>query len=109
MSSYAYESTSVRNVDNMENKEYLFKIFLSGRTPGNWWLFENIKNILDDKVKNRYVLKIIYIDEDPDAVECENIICTPTIIRHLPLPQKRFIGYLNDKDIVRVVLSFFNS
>jgi circadian clock protein KaiB len=92
----------------MEKNQFLFKIFLSGRTPGNWWLVENIKNILDDKIKNNYSLKIIYVDEDPEAAERENIICTPTIIRRLPSPPKRFIGYLKDSDIVKVVQGFFD-
>ena len=91
----------------MTNKKYLFKVFLSGRTPGNWWTVENIRNILEEKVKGHYNLKIIYIDENPEEAERENIICTPTIIRQLPPPPKRYIGYLNDRDIVPVVLGFF--
>lgn len=85
----------------------MFKVFLSGQTPTNWWLIENIKNILDDKIANNYSLKIIYIDEDPEAAERENIICTPTIIRSLPAPPRRFIGYLNDREIVKIVQGFF--
>ncbi len=81
-------------------KQYLFKIYLIWRTPKNEKLISNLKNILEDKFKNQYMLEIIYINENPESAESAKVMCTPTLIKELPPPQRRIIGDFTDKEKV---------
>ena len=47
-----------------------------------------------------YDLEIIDVLEFPDLAEDERILATPTLIKSLPLPLRRVIGDLSDKEKV---------
>ncbi len=47
-----------------------------------------------------YDLEIIDVLEFPEMAETERILATPTLIKSLPLPLRRVIGDLSDKEKV---------
>jgi circadian clock protein KaiB len=58
----------------------------------------NIKNICETYLKGRYQLEVIDIYENPKLGKGEQIIASPTLIKKLPLPLRRFIGDLSDTE-----------
>jgi circadian clock protein KaiB len=58
----------------------------------------NIKNICENHLKGRYQLEVIDIYEKPKLAKEEQIIASPTLIKKLPLPLRRFIGDLSDTE-----------
>ncbi len=74
-----------------------FKLYLSGRTPSNKRIIKDLKSILEDKFKDQYALDIIYVTEDSASAEDEKVICTPTLIKYLPLPATIFAGNLTNR------------
>lgn len=58
----------------------------------------NIKNICENYLKGRYQLEVIDIYENPSLGKGEQIIASPTLIKKLPLPLRRFIGDLSDTE-----------
>ena len=63
---------------------------------------QNIKKICDEELKGRCDLEVIDIYQRPVLAEGEQIIATPTLIKKLPLPLRRFIGDMSDTG--RIVL-----
>lgn len=61
---------------------------------------ENLRRICEQDLEGRYELEIIDVLEFPQIAEDENILATPTLIRELPLPLRRVIGDLSDRDKV---------
>ncbi len=79
-------------------KKYLFKLYLSGRTPINRRMVKDLNSILDDKFKDQYSLEIIYVTEDSASAEGEKVFSTPTLIKQLPPPCIEVVGDLTDRE-----------
>ena len=60
----------------------------------------NLKRICEQELEGQYDLEIIDVLEYPDLAEDEKILATPTLIKSLPLPLRRVIGDLSDKEKV---------
>jgi circadian clock protein KaiB len=58
----------------------------------------NIKLICENNLKGMYRLEVIDIYEKPKLAKEERIIASPTLIKQLPLPVRRFIGDLSDTE-----------
>ena len=51
-----------------------------------------------------YEIQVIDVLENPEAALAAQILATPTIVRELPLPQRRLIGDLSDaQSVVRAL------
>jgi circadian clock protein KaiB len=77
-------------------ERYVFRLYVSGATPRSTRAIANIKKICNDKIVDRYELEVIDIYQQPVLAKNEQIIATPTLIRHLPLPLRRFVGDLSN-------------
>jgi circadian clock protein KaiB len=60
----------------------------------------NLRRICDEELKGRYELQIIDVIAQPQLAENEKILATPTLIKQLPLPLRRVIGDLSDRERV---------
>jgi circadian clock protein KaiB len=67
-------------------------------TPKSTRAIQNIKKICDEELKGRCDLEVIDIYQRPVLAEGEQIIATPTLVKKLPLPLRRFIGDLSDTE-----------
>ncbi|MDH4128402.1 MAG: circadian clock protein KaiB [Spirochaetota bacterium] len=78
----------------------LLKLYITGQTPRSARAIENLKNIVENELKDEYEMKIIDILENPQLAEDEKILATPTLIKELPPPLRRIIGDLSDSEKV---------
>jgi circadian clock protein KaiB len=86
------------------NGKYIFKLFMAGQTPraektGQW-----VRSILDDTLKDQYVLLIVDVIQNPGATDDDNVFATPTLIKISPEPAKRVMGDLSNKERVLIHL-----
>lgn len=73
---------------------------MTGRTPRAEQAIANLQRICDADLDGQYEVQIIDVLEHPQLAEDEKILATPTLIRRLPLPLRRVIGDLSDRDKV---------
>ncbi len=75
-----------------DSTHYVMKLFISGLTPKSQQAVDNLKAICEERLQDRYELRIIDIFQQPELAQGEQIIATPTLIKELPLPRRKFIG-----------------
>lgn len=81
-------------------RKYVLKLYVTGQTPNSVRAIDNMKKILAKEFKGMYELRIIDVIKNPQLAEREKILATPMLSRVLPLPIRRIIGDLSDKDRV---------
>ena len=55
-------------------------------------------------MKGRYELEVIDVYQQPEIAKKEQLLAAPTLIKKLPLPLRRLIGDMSDKDRILVGL-----
>ena len=83
---------------------YRLRLFVTGTTPRSARAIQNIRAICEDHLHDRYDLEVIDIYQHPEHAKAEQIIVTPTLVKQLPLPVRKLIGDLSDKERVLVGL-----
>jgi len=80
--------------------KHLLKLYITGQTPRSERAVRNLQQICESELAGRYEIQIIDVLERPQLAEDERIMATPTLIKELPLPLRRIIGDLSDKEKV---------
>ena len=83
---------------------YKLRLFVSGSTPKSTRAIKNIRALCDEQLNGRYDLEVIDIYQQPAEVGPEQIVVAPTLVKKLPLPLRKIIGDLSDKERVLVGL-----
>jgi circadian clock protein KaiB len=76
----------------------VLRLYITGTTPLSMRAVANIRRICDTHIDGRYELDVIDILRRPELAQGEQVIATPTLIKLLPLPLRRFIGDLSQTD-----------
>jgi circadian clock protein KaiB len=84
--------------------KYVLRLYITGMTPKSTRAIQNIKKICEENLNGRYELEVIDIYQQPILAKDEQIIAAPTLIKKLPLPLRRLIGDMSDKERILVGL-----
>jgi circadian clock protein KaiB len=79
---------------------YVLRLFVTGMTARSSRAVENVRAICDEALPNRYELRVIDVYQQPALAASEQIIAAPTLIKSLPLPERRIIGDMSDRQRV---------
>ena len=83
---------------------YLLRLFVAGTTPRSVRAIQNIRAICEERLHGRFDLEVVDIYQHPEQAKPEQIIVAPTLVKELPLPVRKLIGDLSDKERVLVGL-----
>jgi len=83
-----------------KERKYILKLYVTGQTANSLRAISNLKKLLAEKLYGVYELQIIDVLKHPQLAEDEKILATPLLARALPLPMKRIIGDLSNKEKV---------
>ncbi len=87
-----------------QKQPYVLRLYVAGINPRSSEAIRSIKEICELHLKGRYNLEVIDIYQQPTLARGEQIIAAPTLIKKLPVPLRRFIGNLADRDRILVGL-----
>jgi circadian clock protein KaiB len=87
-------------MDDPTAHTYLLKLYVTGTSPRARQAIENLQRICEQELRGRYKLDIIDVLQHPQAAEDDRVLATPTLIKQLPLPLRRVIGDLSDREKV---------
>jgi circadian clock protein KaiB len=86
------------------DKKYVLRLYIAGMTPRSQEAIRTVTNICQEHLAGRYDLQVIDIYQQPVLAKGEQIIAAPTLIKKLPLPLRKFIGSMADKEKILVGL-----
>ena len=86
------------------NEKYVLRLYVTGMTPKSINAIQNIRKICEENLQGRYELEVIDIYQQPEYAKKEEIIAAPTLIKKLPLPLRKFIGDMSNKEKLLVGL-----
>jgi len=81
-------------------ERYVLRLFVTGMTSRSARAVNNLRAICDEYLEGRYDLEVIDIYQQPLLAKGEQIIAAPTLIKKLPLPMRRIIGDMSNRDAV---------
>jgi circadian clock protein KaiB len=93
-----------KSLQKTGNEKYVLRLYVTGMTPKSIKAIENIKKICEESLQGRYELEVIDIYQQPEYAKKEEIIAAPTLIKKLPLPSRRVIGDMSNKERILVGL-----
>ena len=81
-------------------EQYVLKLYVTGMTPRSARAIKNLQAICREYLDGRYELDVIDIYQQPVLTKGEQIIAAPTLIKKLPLPMRRLVGDMSDRERV---------
>ncbi len=78
----------------------ILRLFVSGMSRKSMEAIENINKICQEYLKDTFELEIIDIYKNPEKLEGEQVVFSPSLIKKLPLPRKTLIGNFADSEKV---------
>jgi circadian clock protein KaiB len=95
---------SLELAPSADGGRYLLRLYVTGMTSRSERAIRNLQGICDEHLKGKYDLEVIDIYQQPVLAKGEQIIAAPTLIKKLPLPMRRIIGDMSNRERVLVGL-----
>lgn len=74
--------------------KYVLRLFVAGATTTSSQAVLRVRQLCEAEPKRSCTLEVIDIYQQPKLARDNQIVATPTLIREIPLPMRRFIGSL---------------
>jgi circadian clock protein KaiB len=87
-------------ISDLSKDKYLLRLYITGTTSRSILALKNLKKICEEYLEGRYELEVIDLYQKPSLAKGDQIIAAPTLIKQLPLPFRRIIGDMSDKEKV---------
>ena len=91
---------TLERADTPSGERYILRLYVTGMTSRSSRAVDNLKTICDEYLEGRYDLEVIDIYQQPVLTKGEQIVAAPTLIKKLPLPMRRIIGDMSNRDRV---------
>jgi circadian clock protein KaiB len=87
-------------LSKLDKEKYILRLYITGSTSRSVEAITNLKNICEEYIEGRYELEVIDLYHHPGLAKGDQIIAAPTLIKKLPLPFRRIIGDMSNKEKV---------
>jgi circadian clock protein KaiB len=74
--------------------KYVLRLFVAGATARSRQAVLRVRQLCEAELKDNCDLEVIDIYQQPNLARDNQIVATPTLVKELPLPVRRFIGNL---------------
>jgi circadian clock protein KaiB len=82
----------------------VLRIYVNGTKAEHRVAAESVRELLEYNFPERFDLQVIDIMTDPDALEEDDVLATPTLVRREPDPRTKIVGDFSDEaTVLRVV------
>jgi len=87
-------------IAKLDKEKYILRLYITGSTSRSNLAITNLKKICEEYIEGRYELEVIDLYQHPSLAKGDQIIAAPTLIKKLPLPFRRIIGDMSNKEKV---------
>jgi circadian clock protein KaiB len=89
----------------MSNPIWDLKLYVAGKTPKSVTALKNLEKYCEEYLQGKYRIEVIDLLKTPQLAEGDQIFAVPTLVRKVPVPIRKIIGDLSDKEKVLVGLN----
>ena len=90
-------------------ERYILRLYVTGMTSRSTKAIKNLQAICGEYLEGRFDLEVIDIYQQPALTQGEQIIAAPTLIKQLPLPMRRLVGDMSDRERVLLGLDLVSA
>lgn len=86
-----------------EDQYYVLQLFVAGTTPNSLRAIQNVRLICEEQLPGRHELEVIdiyQIYQHTGQLAAGQVVVAPTLMRQSPLPVRRLIGDLTNRNRV---------
>jgi circadian clock protein KaiB len=76
--------------------KYFLRLYVAGANARSRHALRRVFQLCEEKQKDNYELEVIDVYQQPELARQDQIVATPTLVKFLPLPVRRYIGNLSD-------------
>ena len=69
-----------------DEPKYVLRLYVAGNTARSARAIASIRRICDEELSGRFELEVIDVYQDPDSVQRDQVVATPTLVKELPVP-----------------------
>ena len=89
---------------NDENEFYDLRLYIAGKTTKSVTALKNLQQYCEEHLLGKFTLEVIDLLENPQLAEGDQILAVPTLVKKVPVPVRKIIGDLSNKERVLVGL-----
>lgn len=93
-------SVFVQAVSDRLQEKYVMRLYITGASRRSNLALTNIKEICGEYLEGGYELEVIDLFQYPALAKEAQIIAAPTLIKRFPLPFRRIIGDMSNREKV---------
>ena len=79
---------------------FVLRLYVTGTTAKSVRAVESIRWLCEEHLAGKYDLEVVDLYQQPELAAREQLVAAPTLIRKLPLPLRRLVGDLSDRQRV---------
>lgn len=84
----------------LSDDKYILRLYITGSTCRSELALRNLKKICEEYLEGGYDLEVIDLYQKPGMAQGDQVIAAPTLIKKSPLPFRRIIGDMSNKERV---------
>lgn len=92
-----------------DDERYVLRLFVTGMSARSTRAITNLRAICDEYLAGRFDLEVVDIYQQPILASGEQIVAAPTLIKKLPLPMRRIIGDMSNRERVLLGLDLMRA
>lgn len=81
--------------------EQIYRLYVTAGSPVSSRAVVNIRRFFEAHLPGKHSLSVLDLAKHVDLAKTDQIVASPTLVRLLPLPQRRFIGDMSDVSRLR--------
>lgn len=85
-------------------QQYELHLYVTGMTPHSARAVENLRTFCRKHLSGRHTIRIFDLYQQPALAREEQLVAAPTLVKRMPLPQRRLVGDLSNEERVRAAL-----
>ena len=83
-----------------DEPHYVLRLYVSGTTARSVSAIASMRRVCDTLLRDQYELDVIDIYQNPAATKADQVVAVPMLVKLLPVPLRRLIGDLSDRERV---------
>jgi circadian clock protein KaiB len=80
--------------------QFVLRLYVTGTTARSTRAIANLRELCEEQIPDRYELQVVDIYQQPELAARERLVALPTLIKALPLPLRRLVGDLSNRQRV---------